>query len=88
MISFLIHRASDPAAMPIGQPEEEDPWRLEWNESINRWSIQFLDNTEVDDRDGLDSLLAFLAYLGHPVRIVDNGRSAAPTMEILDGGTQ
>jgi hypothetical protein len=89
MISFLLHRASDPAAMPIAQPEHEDPWTLTWNEGIRRWSVQLLDNTELSEgavagRDGLDSLLAFVAYLGCPIKITGNGRGIAPELVILD----
>lgn len=85
MISFLLTRQSDPAAMPIAEPTDDDPWILTWNEGIRRWSLQLLDATADtgDDRDGLDSLLAFVAYLGCPIRIVGGGRGA-PTIEILD----
>ncbi len=83
MISFLLTRQSDPAAMPVAQPERDDPWRLEWSEPARRWSMQFLDVGEDVSKDGLDSFLAFVAYLGCPVRVVDGGRGA-PEITILD----
>jgi hypothetical protein len=87
VISFLLTRQSDPAAQPIGEPDDADPWFLDWHEPTRRWFVRFLDNTTTnagDERDGLDSLLAFVAYLGCPVRIVGNGRGVAPELVILD----
>lgn len=86
MTSFYLFRQSDPAAMPIAQPDDVDPWRLEWHEGTRRFFVSFLDRTadDADDEDGLDSLLAFVAYLGCPVKITGNGSSACPMIEILD----